>query len=74
MRFLARYYIALLVLVGGLAYTAAIGLGFDSAIAVLGACLLALISAATLERRLPFRADWNQAQSDTRTDLISAGV
>jgi len=55
-------------------FTLAFQQGWNLELAVLAATVVTLITAITIERWLPYRADWNQPLDDRATDLTSAAV
>lgn len=61
-------------LASGLTFWYAIETGSDLQLAVIIPAVLVLLAGMACERLLPYRADWNVARGDTRTDAISAAV
>jgi sterol desaturase/sphingolipid hydroxylase (fatty acid hydroxylase superfamily) len=74
MQLVQRYLVVMLATASLLAYVAALQTGAPVDLVVSIASALTLAVAWLLERRLPWRADWQRSRGDVATDLASAGV
>lgn len=67
-------YVPALSLIGAVTFALAIHFNVDASVAVFAVSLAAIASAWWLERRAPFRAEWNRDGGDFVTDITSASV
>ncbi|MCX7041234.1 MAG: sterol desaturase family protein [Gammaproteobacteria bacterium] len=74
MLLIQRYLVLMLVVMSLLLYGMAWKTGVQLEFVILASSILTLIVAWVLERKLPYRRQWNANQGDLATDLTSAAV
>lgn len=72
--FIPRWLLPISLLASVWAFWHARAAGDDLELAIIVPAVLVLLAAMACERLLPYRADWNAAQGDTRIDATSAAV
>jgi sterol desaturase/sphingolipid hydroxylase (fatty acid hydroxylase superfamily) len=73
-QFVSRWLLPVSLSISCLAFWHARDSGANLELAVIVPAVLTLLAGIAFERRLPYRADWNVARGDTRTDAASAAM